>query len=214
MTLTTLLFDLDGTLLDSEPGILGCFRRTLEHFGLPDRPDAELRRFIGPPLEHSWRELVGEARVAEAVEVYRRCYDAAGKYRAVVYAGIEAALEELAGGYTLVVATSKRRVFAEDMLGHFGLRPYFEAVYGVTPPDLSEPKAKLIGRILHDRGLKPAQAVMIGDREFDVAAARAHGMASIGALWGYGSREELTLHGASLLCEHPRALVDAVERLA
>lgn len=211
---TTLLFDLDGTLLDTEPGILGCLRRTLERFGLPDRPDAELRRFIGPPLEQAWRELVGAAHVEEAVETYRHCYDLEGKFKAAVFEGIEAALDELARRHTLIVATSKRQVFAEEMLERFGLTPYFKAVYGVTPPHLSEPKAHLIGRILRDFSLSPRQAVMIGDREFDVIGARANGVACVGALWGYGSREELTLHGASLLCERPQELIEAVEGLA
>lgn len=213
MRLAAVLFDLDGTLLDTEPGILACLRHTLERFDLPGQTDAELRRFIGPPLEQAWRELVGAAHVEEAVEIYRRCYDLKGKFKAAVFEGIEAALRELACHHTLIVATSKRQVFAEEMLEHFGLTPYFKAIYGVAPPQLSEPKAHLIGRILRDYGLSPHQAVMVGDREFDVIGARANGMACVGALWGYGSREELTLHGASLLCESPRDLIEAVAGL-
>jgi phosphoglycolate phosphatase len=213
MGLAAVFFDLDGTLLDTEPGILACLRRTLQRFGLPDRPDGELRRFIGPPLEQAWRELVGATHVEEAVESYRRCYALEGQFKAAPFEGIEAALEGLAQRHTLIVATSKRQVFAEEMLGRFGLAPYFKAVYGVTPPQLSEPKAHLIGRILRAHGLSPRRAVMVGDRQFDVIGARANGMACIGVLWGYGSREELTLHGASLLCERPQELIEAVEGL-
>ncbi len=97
------------------------------------------------------------------------------------------------------------------MIHHFGLEGYFSFIYGVTPQHLSEPKADLIGRILSDLNLEAPQALMIGDREFDIIGAKANQMRSIGVLWGYGSRAELEAHQPTAICEATELLVAAVE---
>jgi phosphoglycolate phosphatase len=211
--LTHLLFDLDGTLLETELGILNTFRHTLRTLGLPDKTDAELRKYIGPPLRQAWGELVGESLIDQAVEIYRQRYDAAGKLEANHYPGMPETLETLSHQYKLVVATSKRVAFARDMMAHFGFSQFFTAIYGVVPPHLSEPKGELIGRILSDLSVQPDQAVMIGDREFDIIGASVNGMRSIGVLWGYGSPQELTMSGATVLCDRPGGLLEVVENL-
>lgn len=214
MPLSALLFDLDGTLLETEVGILDCFRRTLEALSLPQKPDSELRRFIGPPLQEAWKELVGAKYAGEAAAIYRDCYDTTGKFRARPYDRILEALSRLSPAYRLFIATSKRQSFALEMAEHFGLGPHFTEIYGLLPENLSEDKTLLIGRILRDQNLNPREALMIGDRRYDLIGARANGIGSIGVLWGYGTQEELEAHGPTALCERPQGLPDLIARLS
>ncbi|MCX7784313.1 MAG: HAD hydrolase-like protein [Meiothermus sp.] len=213
MSVTTLLFDLDGTLLETAPGIVGCYRHTFHQLGVGIPEGLDLLEFIGPPMQDNFRRLLDETQVETAVEIYRLCYEQKGQWQASVYEGIHQAVQTLSATYRLMVATSKRNAFAQEMTQHFGLAPYFTAIYGVQAENLSETKALLIGRILQDRGLTPAEVVMIGDRAFDIRGAKAHQMRSVGVLWGYGSREELQTHGADLLCEHPLHLPQCVASL-
>jgi phosphoglycolate phosphatase len=208
--ITTLLFDLDGTLLETAPGILGCYRHTFDQLGVKVPTELDLHQFIGPPMKDNFRRLMDEAQVNAAVEIYRQCYNRQGKFQATVYDGLPEALQKLSSTHRLVVATSKRQSFALEMTEHFGLAPYFGAVYGVKEENLSEPKSALIGRILQGHRLTPTEAVMIGDRAFDILGAKAHRMRSIGVLWGYGSREELLSHGADRLCQQPADLPGSI----
>jgi phosphoglycolate phosphatase len=121
------------------------------------------------------------------------------------------ALESLrAGGATLVVATSKPAVYARRIVEHFGLQQYFAQVHGCELDGTREDKRDLIAHILSHRGLQPARAVMIGDRGVDMRAARHHGLAAVGVLWGFGSRDELAEEGAQALCARPRELPAAL----
>lgn len=214
MPISGLLFDLDGTLLETEPGILASFRHTLQTLGLPPRSDAQLRTHIGPPLKTSWGELVGAELTDRATEIYRQFYDAKGKFMARPYGGMLEALAQLSTSYRLFIATSKRKVFALDMAEHFGLRPYFAEVYGLLPENLAEDKAALIARILLEQSLNPQETLMIGDRLYDLTGAKANGLGSIGVLWGYGSRGELQTHHPTALCERPADLPSIISDLA
>jgi phosphoglycolate phosphatase len=120
------------------------------------------------------------------------------------------AAARLAG--TLLVVTAKPRHAATRILSHFGLARHFHGIYGAEPGGRFDHKAELIGHLIERGVIRAQSAVMVGDRHLDMAAARAHRIRAIGALWGFGDRRELTDAGADLLCESPRALAACLER--
>jgi phosphoglycolate phosphatase len=191
-SLPALIFDLDGTLTDSKPGILGCLRKTLEERGLP--VPASLDRFIGPPVEEWVTYLLPDASREEHVALardYRGCYDREGWSNNAVYPGVREMLVELGGaGYSLYVCTSKHEHFAVRILDAFELSPLFTSIYGDKIEYPSHSKADLLARVLNDHKLDADSAWMIGDRSFDFEAARANSVRSMAAGWGYGSAEE------------------------
>jgi phosphoglycolate phosphatase len=211
VSVTTLLFDLDGTLLETSLGILNTIRHTLNMLALPNKSETELRQYIGPPLREVFAELAGEFLADEAVDIYRQRYNAVGKLEAKHYPTMLETIEHLHQHYQLIIATSKRKHFADDMVTHFSFAPFFRAIYG--SPIRPETKSELIQRILADTALEPTRTVMIGDRSFDMIGARDNHLRSVGVLWGYGSEEELLQSGASVLCKKPQDLVKVLEAL-
>jgi phosphoglycolate phosphatase len=205
------IFDLDGTLLDSRPGIVAGLRHTLRHLGHDLPADASLDWAIGPPLPDVMARLLGEsdaARVRQAVECYRDWYGAVGVYDASPYPGVPELLDGLAAaGKSLFVGTSKRIDLARRALGHFGLAPRFRAVHGVGLDGQFARKTDLIRHLLDAEGLDAAETIVVGDREQDVAAARACGLCVAGATWGYGGRAELAAAGANVLFDSPGDLL-------
>jgi phosphoglycolate phosphatase len=208
------LFDLDGTLVDPKPGLIGSVQYALGKLGRPVPPADELVWLIGPPFRVSFPKLLGSAdRVEEAIGHYRERYFDGGMYDAIVYDGVPDALAALqAAGHRLIVATSKPHRYARPIVEHFGLAAHFHAVHGPELDGTNDHKADLVAHILRHEGIRPEAALMIGDREFDVTAATRNGIRTIGATWGYGSAEELA--GAAVLCDSPRELADAVLGLA
>jgi phosphoglycolate phosphatase len=203
------LFDLDGTLTDSRPGIFACFRyaftRLAEAGGpsvtLPD--DENLRTIVGPPLRESFVRFAGEAEKERLMGFYLERYSPIGAFENRVYDGVVAALDLLATRARLFVATSKNEVDAVRILEHFGLSARFESINGARRDGARAAKHELIGDILKAHAVAREDAVMIGDREFDMIGAKALGVTAIGALWGYGTREELTAAGADTLAATP-----------
>ena len=150
-----------------------------------------------------------EARdvVEQALAYYRERFADVGLFENQPYDGIVDTLVELArSGAPLFVATSKPEVYARRIVEHFGLAPHFVAVHGCELDGTRENKRDLLAHLMQRHAVDSASAVMIGDRHVDMIAARHHGIRAIGALWGYGSREELEEAGADALCEGPRAL--------
>ena len=198
-----LLLDLDGTLVDPAPGILGSVRHALTSLGRAAPPDRDLRWMIGPPLRESFARLLGgDAEVERAVEAYRAVYATGGLLEAAPYAGIHEALAALRGdGHRLVVCTAKPWPFARQVVAHFGFADAFEAVFGPELDGRHDDKGALVAHILAALDLKAGDGCMIGDRANDVLAARRNGMASIGVTWGYGEPDELLGAGATILCD-------------
>jgi phosphoglycolate phosphatase len=209
----SLLFDLDGCLVDSSVPITACMNHALADVGLPARDPADLLRFIGPPLPASFRIMLAEAGADEAlyercVEVYRARYPSVSLEDTRIIPGIEEVLDTFGGLVPMAVVTSKPREFAAPIVEALGLTAHFLAVHGPETDLQSEPKQVTLTRALRDvaPGLHPARAVMIGDREHDVFAGIACGTATIGVTWGAGDRAELDAAGADALIDTPAAL--------
>ena len=201
-----IIFDLDGTLTDSGPGVMNAVTYALERFGVevPDRN--ALRAFVGPPLRESFRRFGGLSpeKAEEAILVFREYYEPTGIFENSVYPGIEAMLSELkAAGRTLAVATSKLDKTALRVLDHFGLSPYFDVVIGSRVDGTLSEKAEVLKYALTRLGADAEDALMVGDRKYDVEGAAENGVACLGVLYGYGDREELERAGAMCLAETP-----------
>ena len=210
----TILLDLDGTLIDSRPGIVSSIHAALHDLGHNPETAGDLTWAVGPPIAEVWAKLLAQFdddRVADGIAAYRQHYGLTGLYDATLYPGIADALEDLyASGLDLVLATSKRRDFAQRILERFGLAPRFLGIYGSEPSGLLDAKADLVGHILAREKLIAAHCVMVGDRRHDVEGAHANAMTAIGVLWGYGGAVELAEAGADLVIAEPGELVAKV----
>jgi len=203
------LFDLDGTLIHSEAGIVGSLRHAFDRLGHAAPPLEELRRWIGPPLRQSFPRVIGDdpARVEQAVAYYRERFDSVGWTEHEVYPGIAELVEGLAAaGRTLAIVTTKMRVQARRIIDHLPFGHHFHEVYGPSGDGQHSEKAQMIARALADFGVAPEQAVMIGDRHFDIEGARSNSVRGLGVGWGFGSREELEQAGAEAIAATPAEL--------
>ncbi len=208
MSWDIILFDLDGTLTESGPGIMKAGQYALRAFGL-ERDWRELSFFVGPPLSETFARFVPAQDVDAAVAKFREYYQKDGWLDNAPYPGIPELLAHLkAQGKRLFVATSKLDTMAVRIVEHFGLMPYFEAVCGAPAGDKEAgKKVNVVKAALKSAGCDElSRAVMIGDREHDVIGGHLAGLEVIGVLYGYGSREELTAAGADYISETPDTL--------
>ncbi len=203
--MTTIFFDLDGTLTDPKPGITRSIRYALQKLDHPVIPtEDELTWCIGPPLRSSFVKLLGEDSADRAVSLYRERFSDIGLYENRVYDGIGEILTTLGqSGHRLFVATSKAHVFADRIIDHFGLRPHFGRVFGAELDGTRADKSHLLQYALQETATDPADALMIGDRSHDMIGAGNNGIRGIGVLYGYGSRDELIGAGARHVCATP-----------
>ncbi|TBR08168.1 MAG: HAD family hydrolase [Lysobacter sp.] len=204
----TLLFDLDGTLIDSAVGITRCAAHAFERLGEPVPDAATLRSWIGPPLRVSFMPLLrDEQRVERAVEHYRERYETHGWAEHEVYPGIGQALEILReAGHRLAIVTAKNEPHARKIAAHLPFGHLFEEIVGATLDGRLSHKPELIGEALQRLGADARDCRMIGDRRMDMEGAVHHGMRGIGVLWGFGDRDELHAAGASALAMTPAEL--------
>jgi len=199
-----ILFDMDGTITDSKPGILNSMRHAMRGFGV-EIPDSELESysfFLGPPLRDSFRALKIKFKLDNmsekaAVAKYREYYVPTGMFENSLYPGIEELLKSLKNsGKIIILATSKAEKYAKMILERFKISNYFDLTVGSELDGRRSDKSEVILYALNQYGLvspeKKQQAVMIGDRNHDIIGAAAAGITSVGVLYGYGSLEELT----------------------
>ena len=208
MKYDTVIFDLDGTLTESEPGITKSVQYALEQMNRPPLDAATLRRFIGPPLRESFIAVAGmaEDEADEAVRIYRERFSTVGWMENSVYEGIAPLLRALkAGGAYVAIATGKPEVFSRKIIDYFGLAPYIDRLEAITLSDHHADKVALVRRALPERY---ERACMVGDRAGDMEGALGNGIDGIGALYGYGTREELEDAGARFIAASVNALRD------
>lgn len=210
---TLILFDLDGTLTDSGPGIIRCVRYALEKMGRPVPAEEELTCFVGPPLLEQFMEYGKFTReeAGQAVRYYRERYAETGIFENEVYPGIRELLEGLRrAGYRLGVASSKPEVYVNQILEHFELIRFLDPVAGSELDGRRTDKSEVIEEALRRAGYQNSRehVIMCGDRCYDVRGAADHGLRFVGVSYGYGSREELAAAGASRIADTPEELAE------
>lgn len=205
-----LFFDLDGTLTDSGPGIMNCAQLALDAYGI-QAPREALRAFVGPPLRVSFARFgVPEAELDHAITLFRSRYQTVGKFENLPYPGIPELLEQLKqAGFPLYVATSKPEVTAKEILAHFQLDGFFTEICGATMDSSRESKADVIAYLLNKLG-SADNVLMIGDTDYDVLGAAAHGIPTIGVSWGYGDAGSMEAAGAAAVADTPQELFGQV----
>ncbi len=208
--ISTVLFDLDGTLCDSASSILACLRKAFDDLECPWVDESRARALLGPPFWDTLPPLVGAERTERAIQLYRHYYvDEGGMYDAPAFPGVLDVVAELSRrGVTLAVATSKPEIHAGEIVRALGIAECFATVGGDTLDGSRASKALVVGEVLHRLGRPdPATVLMVGDRSHDVLGSAAHGLECAGVLWGYGSAAELTTAGARVLCDRPADLL-------
>ena len=207
-----ILFDLDGTLTDPEEGITKSLQHALSYIDIKVEDRSILRRHIGPPLADGLREFFGldSGQIEEVIGYFREYFVDKGIFMNYKYEGVEEVLDSLVkAGKTLIVATSKPEVLAERILKHFNLDQYFTDICGSNLDETRSKKGEVIAYALEENGIKEKeQVVMIGDRLHDILGAKENGIASIGVLYGFGSREEHLEAGADAIAADFKELKD------
>ncbi len=193
-----ILFDLDGTLTDPKVGICTCVQYALKEFGIEEPDLDKLEPFIGPPLKDSFMEFYGltEEQAVQAIAKYRERFSTVGKFENEIYPGISDLLVDLKNyGYRLAVASSKPEVYVKEILEHFHIAQYFDAIVGAELDGARTDKAEVIyealNRLFHYGRIYKDQIVMVGDRKFDVQGAKEMEVTSVAVSYGYGPKEEL-----------------------
>lgn len=195
-TWSCLLFDLDGTIIDSAPGIITSLAWTLDRLGRPVPSPAELLAYVGPPILDSFRDLAGmnAEQSRHALDIYRPHYLQTGIFNSSVYPGVPELLERIhKTGVPLALATSKPELPALTALQFYGLAHYFTVITGASEDEVRSNKADVVAEALlrlDVHGADTSNPVMVGDRIHDIQGAAANGVPTVFVEWGYGSTDE------------------------
>ncbi len=201
----TVLFDLDGTIINSENGILNSVEYALNKYGAQMPKRSTLNFFLGPPLDDSFSKLlkISKQEAEILVKYYREYYKAKGIFEIELYSGVKELLIRIKeSGRRAVIATSKPEEFAAKILRHLGIEKYFDIIAGATFDNTRSEKTDVIKYALDRIGTTDKNSiVMVGDRKFDCEGAAAMGVDSIGVLYGFGDRKELEAAGATYIAK-------------
>lgn len=213
--ITTVLFDFDGTITESGPGIIRSVQYALEKLGRPERDAGKLRAFVGPPLLDSFMNFSGLDRetAEKAIAFYRERYTSKGIFETALYPGTEEMLRKLKErGLCLAVASSKPEVFVRQILSQYRLDGFFAETVGSSLSEADAGKPLIITRTLERLGMldRRNEAVMVGDREYDVRGAHEVGLPCIGVTYGYGTRDELQSAGADAIADSTSEVAEIV----
>ncbi len=206
-----ILFDLDGTLTDSKEGLFKSVQYALSHYGITEDDTENLKRFIGPPIHYAFTEFYGfeSKKAEEAVKFFRERFSAKGIYENKLYDGIFEMLKELKeNGKVLAVATAKPEQFAKRVIDYFDISQFFDCVVGTTMENTDHNKANVLNKALEKLNAPKSEAVMVGDRKFDILASKECGIKSIGVEYGYAPENELLKCGADFLADTVEELRD------
>ncbi len=201
----TIFFDLDGTLLDSQSGIMSSLQHAMIELGAEEPTKDELRGLIGMPLPYIFTSLLGEGGdIGRAVDLYRDHYTEEAMFDAIPYDGIGEMFDEfLTVEARLFIATSKPQIYAQQIADHFGLLEPVERLFGSELDGTNADKTALLQFALEEIGEDPAKCIMVGDRQMDIFGAKNNDIPNIGALWGYADHDELHMAEADMLAGAP-----------
>lgn len=204
-----ILFDVDGTLIDSAPGILHTLEEVFQKMGV-DVTGVNLRRYLGPPLRKSFGEHFTELdKIEQATRLYRESYAVKGSHECAAYPGAAEMLQRLKdAGLILCTATSKPTEVVTPILEEKGLAPFFDFIGGASMDESRDTKTDVVHYVLSQPMLQGKRVLMVGDRNDDMRGAADCGLDAAGALYGYGSREELAPFHPVLLAESCADLAD------
>jgi len=206
-----ILFDLDGTITDSSPGIINSYLHSLTRIDLAENDIDMLRSYIGSPLRayYTERHNMSTADSDIAVKHFREHYAETGLFENTVYPGMDELIHKLHdSGFRLYIATSKPLEFAITVLDHFNLKEYFNSIHGSDMSADNKPKDKLIADAILMNGLIKSECVMIGDRYHDINGAIVNGIDSIAVTYGYGSVDELAKLEPVFMAANTRELTE------
>lgn len=208
-----ILFDLDGTVTDSQLGIKNSVAYALNYFGINVDNMEDLNKYIGPPLRQSFINFAGlsEENSHIGMTKYREYYGPKGIFENELYSGIVDLFEKLKiNNKKIVLATSKPWIYAEIILEHFNIKKYFDFVAGSELNGVRTNKADVIKYAIDKFNIDIDNAVMIGDREHDILGAKYNGVKTIGVLYGFGSKEELENAGVDYIAENTKDIYDMI----
>lgn len=210
----TVIFDFDGTVADTGDGVFSSVRYALDKLGLSQPSEEEIRTFLGPPLDFSFRNVckLDDETIEEAIRLYRTFYPEKGVYMFTLYDGMTELFKSLSDkGIKIAIASAKPEVFLKTAVSHAGIERFVGFVGGTTLENKDTSKASVIKRAMEAVGAEPDKTLMVGDRCFDINSAKEVGIKSIGVLFGYGTKEELSQSCADYLVNSPDEILKIID---